>query len=205
MFELTPDERMKAFRRRQGKFVKRGELSPEMIRRFTTSVTFQSTLMKEFTNVLDYGKDVYCPSCAITTDHGAVTAWPLAPLLGKNPMADKGDAVTFTCLHCGFVEHHVAPEMPRDEALHAADALRYKYEEMQRQMGKQSALSAMYGGPRISNAGLQNASAEIEHMRREAERLSRMVNSPPMRASDDAFNKGIGQAFADYVRKHTGL
>lgn len=194
MFELTPDERMKALIRRNGKVVKKGELSPEMIRRYTTSVTFQSTLMKEFTNVLDYGKDVYCPQCAVTTDHGAVTAWPLAPLLGKNPMADTGDMVSFTCLHCGFVEHHKAPKMPRDEDAMTAIETQHRY--------KQAQLGAMYGGP--FPRGLQQTATEMQIMQREMERLSGMTNSLPVKSSlADEMTKS--DSFREYVKKHLGM
>lgn len=185
MFELTPDERIKAFVRRNGAPIRKGALTPEMMRRYGTPVRFHAMLIEEVNNPLDYGRDVYCPACAKTDEQDVVTAYPLAPLIDKDPMADQGDMLSFTCLHCGFVEHHRAPRIP-----HAAEASTVE-EMFERQRQKQMAMFQMYG---MGTADRYAASKEMDALLKEA---ARKVSMQP----DPSTARGFGQSLAEYVKK----
>lgn len=115
-FEKNPKDRLAALQRRGAQVFAKGFVTPELLRRFSAPVLIAERLLVEANSPLDFGKEVYCPCCVKCTDGEfgpTIRAYPLMPLVADDMMADTGSMLSFTCIHCGFVEHHRVPAMHR--------------------------------------------------------------------------------------------
>ena|SRR5690606_10119410 len=149
MFEMTPEERLEAFNRRAAVVRTRGSITSELLRHYAQPIRLHARLLHEFVRVLDYTKEVFCAACSRQDGNETVIAYPLLALRSKNPMADKGDMLSFTCLHCGFVEHHSEP--PRERAtsemeMEMAYRVYRDYQQSQQSQLRQRQLDAIAAG-----------------------------------------------------------